>query len=240
MALLEGEIITTVVDGKEETVNTAVDGDYVVCLGCRNDHRRHLRCRHCCFILDGVLQLGFSHQLCAHNISMTRMCVVRQANTRWKENYILSYATTSAAYEPWIDVHAQSDEELSYSGVRRRPLIWSSTLPFCLRIWRLPWKSLMAERMPTSCARTDTGATGQSRDCALLRVSSEIFPRSRTRIRALRATEEFLQRPGLKGTSAKACESPARVGQSKLSCQGIVLQRSLWPSGARRARRWTK
>ena len=52
------------VDGKEETVNTAVEGDYVV-----------------------------------------------QANTRWKENYILSYATTSAAYDldtpletclPWI------------------------------------------------------------------------------------------------------------------------------------------
>ena len=54
MALLEGEIITTVVDGKEETVNTAVDGDYVVCLGC---HR--LRCRYRCFLPDGRCSYGF-------------------------------------------------------------------------------------------------------------------------------------------------------------------------------------
>ncbi|CAE7559153.1 unnamed protein product [Symbiodinium sp. KB8] len=90
-----GEIITTVVDGKEETVNTAVDGDYVV-----------------------------------------------QANTRWKENYILSYATTSAAYDlatPLEIPHGREDaHQLRKDGYR------------CYR--------------------------------------------SRTRIRALRATEEFLQR----------------------------------------------
>eukprot|EP00439_Symbiodinium_sp_Y106_P078105 s377_g16.t3 len=90
-----GEIITTVVDGKEETVNTAVDGDYVV-----------------------------------------------QANTRWKENYILSYATTSAAYDlatPLEIPHGREDaQQLRKDGYR------------CYR--------------------------------------------SRTRIRALRATDEFLQR----------------------------------------------
>ncbi|CAE7366822.1 unnamed protein product [Symbiodinium natans] len=90
-----GEIITTVVDGKEETVNTAVEGDYVV-----------------------------------------------QANTRWKENYILSYATTSAAYDldtPLEIPHGREDaQQLRKDGYR------------CYR--------------------------------------------SRTRIRALRATEEFLRR----------------------------------------------
>jgi len=89
-----GEIIITIVDGKEETVNTAVEGDYVV-----------------------------------------------QANTRWKENYILSYATTSAAYDlatPLEIPHGREDaQQLRRDGYR------------CYR--------------------------------------------SRTRIRALRATEEFLR-----------------------------------------------
>ena len=71
----------------------------------------------------------------------------------------------------------------------------------------------MAERMPSSCARTDTDATGRSLDCALrlsfVRVSI-LFPRSRTRIRALRATDEFLQRPGLEG---KRLQEPARASK---------------------------
>ncbi|CAE7780560.1 unnamed protein product [Symbiodinium microadriaticum] len=70
-----GEIIVTIVDGKEETVNTAVEGDYVV-----------------------------------------------QANTRWKENYILSYATTSAAYDlatPLELPHGREDaQQLRRDGYR--------------------------------------------------------------------------------------------------------------------------